>query len=544
MEYNQLFNTIKEHLRNITLSDQERFLMKENLLSMIDSGKKPQKSPIQKSYWMAPHLRTRMEIFVHMTIAILVVSLTGGIGLVAAAEASLPGQALYGIKIGLNEEFRSWAAPTLEKKIDWEIKRAERRFNEATVLAIRGELKEEETASIASNITKHTKLINERASEEDPELKREANMKLGSSLKAHSAVLSALADSVEEETKVKEELKVLVELAEEKVVEAEKEQEEALLALKEDNTSTEEQPENPSRLAVVAKKEYEEIGAMIAVIEEQISLLPQEPEEEEAIEETKEVLVEEEVVEEIPEEAKEVLVEEEVVEEIPEEAKEVLVEEEVVEEMPEEKATEEEIVKALVDTIETNLILEDTLTEEVSPKALEIKEITPEETDTTANKEEKPKKYFELFETILVEYDQANTLISKEQYEESLNILKNIRERIQKITLLLGLQIDSAVEKEDPLTENLPADVSVFDRSRLLKRASIVSEAIQRKEQEEAQKLLIEKALEELQKESPEEVPEETETEEITEEVEVPEDKEVIPDDVTEEVELIQEETI
>jgi len=59
----------------------------------------------------------------------------GGGGVSYAAEGAVPGDALYPIKVGINEEVRDIVALTPEAKADWESRLVERRLEEAEKLA-------------------------------------------------------------------------------------------------------------------------------------------------------------------------------------------------------------------------------------------------------------------------------------------------------------------------------------------------------------------------------------------------------------------------
>ncbi len=76
--------------------------------------------------------------------------------LVMLAERTVPGDMLYAVKVGFNEELRSTLAFTPYEKIVWETERLNRRIAEARVLADKGELTEKVEAEVAAAVLTHS----------------------------------------------------------------------------------------------------------------------------------------------------------------------------------------------------------------------------------------------------------------------------------------------------------------------------------------------------------------------------------------------------
>ena len=72
------------------------------------------------------------------------------------AEKAIPGDALYSIKVGFNEEVRSTMARGSYEKVVWETERLNRRIAEAQLLADEGRLTHEVEAEVASAIKVHS----------------------------------------------------------------------------------------------------------------------------------------------------------------------------------------------------------------------------------------------------------------------------------------------------------------------------------------------------------------------------------------------------
>ena len=126
----------------------------------------------------------------------LVLFLAVSFGTGAAAEYSLPGDFLYPVKIGVNEEARSVLSFTDEAKAEWELKRSDRRLEEAEKLASSGDFSGEARLKVEKNFERHAEKVNLRISKFESQGKTEAAANLSSnfevSLKAHEQILSKL----------------------------------------------------------------------------------------------------------------------------------------------------------------------------------------------------------------------------------------------------------------------------------------------------------------------------------------------------------------
>jgi Domain of unknown function (DUF5667) len=72
------------------------------------------------------------------------------------AERTVPGDALYALKIGVNEEVRSTLSFTPTDRVVWETARLNRRIAEAQLLESKGELTDEVAATVAAAVKEHT----------------------------------------------------------------------------------------------------------------------------------------------------------------------------------------------------------------------------------------------------------------------------------------------------------------------------------------------------------------------------------------------------
>lgn len=84
------------------------------------------------------------------TLGILLLSVT------YLAERAIPGDSLYAVKVGFNEEVRSTLARSPYEKVVWETERLNRRISEARLLASEGLLTEEVEVEVANAVREHS----------------------------------------------------------------------------------------------------------------------------------------------------------------------------------------------------------------------------------------------------------------------------------------------------------------------------------------------------------------------------------------------------
>ncbi len=143
---------------------------------------------------------TVMEYRQRIVVAAVIVAfvLTSG-GTSFAAASALPGEALYSIKVNVNEEIQSFVAVSADAKVKVEVKRAEKRLEEAETLSKTGRLNAKTQAIIEDNIEKHSETIKENiatlASENATATVKEVIEGLSNSIEAHEVALNIIASS-------------------------------------------------------------------------------------------------------------------------------------------------------------------------------------------------------------------------------------------------------------------------------------------------------------------------------------------------------------
>lgn len=96
-----------------------------------------------------------------IAIALLIAAALGG-GVSAAAQSSLPGDALWGFKTTVNENVQGAFAAGDEAKANWDISVASARLDEAQKLAAQGKLNAQAQADITANLDEHAQDVADR----------------------------------------------------------------------------------------------------------------------------------------------------------------------------------------------------------------------------------------------------------------------------------------------------------------------------------------------------------------------------------------------
>ncbi|PJE51277.1 MAG: hypothetical protein COV29_00780 [Candidatus Yanofskybacteria bacterium CG10_big_fil_rev_8_21_14_0_10_36_16] len=193
----------------IKLSSRQKTQMREKILLYIKNNPeiktdliRHKKTEVTTASWSKLFLNYKFNYSYIMPIAIIIAVIFGG-GVSFAAENSLPGDTLYPIKTGINEEVRGWIALSDEAEAKWQYRLAERRLEEAEEIAVNSELKEEVRLNIENNFEKHNEkielLIAELESKDKLNAAVDLNSRLESSLKAHEQILLKLGQESDDE---------------------------------------------------------------------------------------------------------------------------------------------------------------------------------------------------------------------------------------------------------------------------------------------------------------------------------------------------------
>src|SRR3990170_1139702 len=146
--------------------------MNDELEKIFKKGKEVRLNPSEKekmrdfiiSYARKNERKQKLSIFsIFKTIPaiISIVVIFSGIGVSFAAERALPGDILYPVKVGVNEEARGLVALSDEKKVKWLATVAERRIEETETLVKENRLDSSAKDKIEKNFEEKTKKIEE-----------------------------------------------------------------------------------------------------------------------------------------------------------------------------------------------------------------------------------------------------------------------------------------------------------------------------------------------------------------------------------------------
>jgi hypothetical protein len=189
-------NNLKQAASQIRLSQDEKAVLRAQILERVgtSSRAKAARAP-RAAHW---HLSLRYAVSFALMVMILVGSSTA-----YAAQGSLPGGALYPVKIYVNETVQGALAFSPEAKASFHVSVAQERLKEAEALASQGRLDATVTASLEQSVETHVEqaaTIAQSLEEEDPASAVEAQVTLDSSLAAHSAILEQIGNESKDET--------------------------------------------------------------------------------------------------------------------------------------------------------------------------------------------------------------------------------------------------------------------------------------------------------------------------------------------------------
>jgi len=192
------FDAIFSQAKNLKFLPEEKSLTKSRLVLFIrdrpvrDSGFLSQ---IMQSWSEAVKLNLSIKSMI--AALLIVVLLTGSAS--ALAEGSLPGAPLYPVKVGVNENIRTFFSFSDDAKADWSVQLAERRLGEAEKLVSRGNFSAKTHAELEAKFAEALKRFESNVKNVEASSNSKAALELSSdfeaSLKAHQNILAHLSVS-------------------------------------------------------------------------------------------------------------------------------------------------------------------------------------------------------------------------------------------------------------------------------------------------------------------------------------------------------------
>jgi hypothetical protein len=178
-------------LKQLQLSETSRNAMRDRLVAYADLHEMPSRKAV-----VSPYFIYRFG-FVG---ALAVILLVGGVSVSYAANNTLPGQALYGVKVHVNEPLASAFIPTTSGKAEYENVLTERRLTEASTLAAQHKLNDENRTFLEQQVTLHAENSQESAAklakkgENDKALSIRSDLE--ARLSAHADLLAVIAPRI------------------------------------------------------------------------------------------------------------------------------------------------------------------------------------------------------------------------------------------------------------------------------------------------------------------------------------------------------------
>lgn len=173
--------------QSAALSAEEKSSIRQSLLHTINT------TPIKSPFWSFTYIKSY-----HYVPALVLAFIIFGGSTSYFAQNSLPGEALYSMKIGFNEKVESFFAVSPESLAEVDIKQANRRISEAETLAVSDKLTPEKNDEIQNDFSRKFDSANKKIAQLEVQGKlKSANSiktKFDIELDSHEAVLQKLSE--------------------------------------------------------------------------------------------------------------------------------------------------------------------------------------------------------------------------------------------------------------------------------------------------------------------------------------------------------------
>ncbi len=181
--------------QDVRFEPQRKQAIRDSLVNYISAREAVRGAHIFRQHVQRSQYANQLIRFMPVAAVIVIAVLLGG-GVSAAAENSLPGDVLYPVKLKVNEEVRAGLAFSADAKAAWEMRRAERRLEEAAELSASGKIGDDERQRIESNFEEHRARVEARIErlddDGDTDSAVDLALKFEASLAAHENILKRL----------------------------------------------------------------------------------------------------------------------------------------------------------------------------------------------------------------------------------------------------------------------------------------------------------------------------------------------------------------
>jgi len=183
------FKQLFEEARKLKLGLEEKTQIREKLFQFMKSNPLSETPRIP----ITALLRRYAVAFTALLIII------GGSGMSVAAEGSTPDSILYPIKKHFNERAKDYLVFSDKAKLQWEIRKVERRLEEAEKLAAKESLRAEHMKYLEEDFEKRAQIVNSKIAEFELQKKMidaaEFSSHFETSLRAHDYILTKIIAS-------------------------------------------------------------------------------------------------------------------------------------------------------------------------------------------------------------------------------------------------------------------------------------------------------------------------------------------------------------
>lgn len=191
------FKKLHSVMKSVNLSSDRKEAMRSRLMIVMHAQKAVREAEKTRQHIRRSLFGSYFKLMPITSIIALVVLVGGGTSF--AAEGTLPGDLLYPVKVTVNEEVRAALSLSAESKADWEAERAVRRLEEATQLAVSGNVNADVQADLESRFEAHVEKAEAHIQtvEDDGDLETASDLaaKFEASLEAHGEILNTIQET-------------------------------------------------------------------------------------------------------------------------------------------------------------------------------------------------------------------------------------------------------------------------------------------------------------------------------------------------------------
>lgn len=193
-------------LKQAKLREDVRSEMFSEIISKAQQQKRAANTPLRAGFLV--RVREALSVDTHafaysFTAVVLIFGVSAGT--IFASERSLPGDALYPVKVSVAEPIRGIFVREPEERAEREAQLASRRLSEVETLALNGRLDDEARAEAMEQFEKHVERFETASGPADTEasLPLAAHLRLEAELNAHARILGRIGTYVDEDGREK-----------------------------------------------------------------------------------------------------------------------------------------------------------------------------------------------------------------------------------------------------------------------------------------------------------------------------------------------------